>query len=137
MCYTVHLVTITSYYPLDIKKSPNVLKQIECRNLSAVNMLRINSLIDKIDLKQIRNFDDINAKWMFLKSEITKIIDKVAPNRKISKKNNNQFPCYDDDLIRLKHQKNAAYKSFTRTQSNEDKEIYEYFNNSFKSYNDE
>ncbi|CAF0830513.1 unnamed protein product [Brachionus calyciflorus] len=90
-------------------------------------MLKINSLIDDIDLKQMRNFKDINAKWMFLKSEITKIIDKVAPNRKISVKNNNQFPWYDDDLIRLKHQKNAAYKRFYRTQSIVDKEIYEYF----------
>lgn len=122
---------------LDIRKSSNLLKQIECRNLSAENMLKINNLIDQIDFRQLRNFNDINEKWMFIKIEIIKVIDKVAPIRKIVIKNNNQFPWYDDDLIRLKNEKNLAYKRYSRTLSYEDKEIFEYLNNSFKSYNDE
>ena len=122
---------------LDIQKSSNLLKQFECRNLSAKNIEKINTLIDEIDLKKIRIIENINDKWLFVKNEITKIIDNVAPTRKISIKNFNQFPWYDDDLLRLKHQKNSAYKRFNRTNSSQDKEIYEYFNNSFKSYNDE
>ncbi|CAF0837588.1 unnamed protein product [Brachionus calyciflorus] len=122
---------------LNFKKAPDELKKIECRNLSAENMLKINKQIDEIDYKLIREYKDVDSKWMFVKNEVTKILDIVSPNRKINLKNFNQFPWYDDDLLRLKHQKNSAYKRFIRTQSNDDKKIYEYFNNSFKKYNDE
>jgi len=53
---------------LDLKKSAVCVKQIECRNLSADNIRRINSMIDEIDFKQMRNYDDINAKWLFIKN---------------------------------------------------------------------
>ncbi|CAF1057954.1 unnamed protein product [Brachionus calyciflorus] len=122
---------------LDIQKSPNILKQIECRNLSSVNILKINSLIEEIDFQQIRNYDDINEKWLYVKNKITEIIDYVAPLRKITVKNMNQFPWYDDYLIFLKHQKNAAYKRYTRTLSLNDKETYNSMNSLFNSYNEE
>ena len=75
-------------------------------------MLKINNLIDRIDFRQLRNFNDINEKWMFIKIEIIKVIDKVAPIRKIVIKNNNQFPWYDDDLIRLKNEKNLVDRNY-------------------------
>ncbi|CAF0822322.1 unnamed protein product [Brachionus calyciflorus] len=76
---------------LDIKKPPNSLKQIECRNLSADNILKINSLIERIDFKPIRNFDNINEKWFYVKNEITKIMDYIAPLRKITLKMSTNF----------------------------------------------
>ncbi|CAF0989180.1 unnamed protein product [Brachionus calyciflorus] len=119
------------------KKLPIVLKEISCRNLSSENILKINLGIDEICFKAIRNFDDINEKWKFVKEEITKVIDEIAPVRKITLKNPNQFPWYDDDLIRLKHQKDLAYKQYRRTHSILDKEIYDNFNISFKKTNEE
>ncbi|CAF0891632.1 unnamed protein product [Brachionus calyciflorus] len=77
---------------LDIPKSPNIFKKIECRNLSSVNILKINLLIEEIDFQQIRNYDDINEKWIYVKNKITEIIDYVLPLRKITVKNMNQFP---------------------------------------------
>ncbi|CAF1118079.1 unnamed protein product [Brachionus calyciflorus] len=98
---------------LAIKKESSIVKkEISCRNLSSENILKINSCIDKIDFKKIRIFDDINDKWKFVKEELTKVIDEIAPIRKITLKNPNQFPWYDDDLLRLKHQKDSAYKKY-------------------------
>lgn len=122
---------------LEIKKSPTVLKEYSCRNLSSENMQKINFLIDTINLQQMHTFDNINEKWNYVKNEITKIIDEVAPIRKIILKNPNQFPWYDDDLIRLKHQKDLSYKEYKRTNSNADKEIFDNFNKLFKNYNEE
>ncbi|RNA02458.1 RNA-directed DNA polymerase from mobile element jockey-like [Brachionus plicatilis] len=122
---------------LAVKKPSNVLKTIDCRNLSAVNMFRINSMIDEIDFKQLRNLNDIDSKWMFLKNEITNILDKVAPLRKITLKNSNQFPWYDEELLKLKHLKDASYKRHNRTCPSEDKDLFEYYNKLFKSYNEE
>ncbi|CAF0801056.1 unnamed protein product [Brachionus calyciflorus] len=119
------------------KKESTVLKEISCRNLSSENLLKINSAIEKIDFKQIRIFDVINYKWKFVKEEITKVMDEIAPIRKITLKNPNQFAWYDDDLMRLKHQKDSSYKQYVRSNSLIDKEIYDKFNISIKKLNED
>ncbi|CAF0952944.1 unnamed protein product, partial [Brachionus calyciflorus] len=64
-------------------------------------------------------------------------IDEIAPIRKITLKNPNQFPWYDDDLLTLKHQKDSAYKKYHCSRSVIDKEIYDYFNISLKKLNED
>lgn len=49
--------------------------------------------------------------------EITKVIDEKEPVRKITLKNPNRFPWYNDDLKKLKHQKHLACKQYRRTHS--------------------
>ncbi|CAF0807126.1 unnamed protein product [Brachionus calyciflorus] len=101
-------------------------------------LLRNGDLVDSTDTIDCPFSDHhfLIAKLNFKKApnESKKI---ESQNRKINLKNYNQFHWYDDDLLRLKHQKNSAFKRFVRTQSNDDKRIYEYFNNSFNKYNDE
>ena len=82
----------------------NNLGKITLSEEAVNNLSQLSNLgLDKICFKDIRNFEDINEKWRFVKEEITKVIDEIAPVRKITLKNPNQFPWYDDDLIRLKH----------------------------------
>ncbi|CAF1017571.1 unnamed protein product [Brachionus calyciflorus] len=121
---------------LSINKTTNICKMIECRNLSASKISEITESIDEIDFKSIKNFSNIEEKWRFLKTEILKIIDQIAPKRKISFKSRNNFPWFDDELLRLKHLKNSYYKRFKRSGLAADKEDVDYYNKLFKDYND-
>ncbi|CAF0840875.1 unnamed protein product [Brachionus calyciflorus] len=122
---------------LTILKPKNVLKTIKCRNLSSTNLASICTSIDAIDFKLIRNYQSVEEKWNFLKSEILKIIDNIAPKRRINVKSSNYFPWYDDELVKLKHLKNSSYKRFKRSQLTENGEMYDYYNRLFNDYNDE
>ncbi|CAF0861672.1 unnamed protein product, partial [Brachionus calyciflorus] len=121
---------------LSINKPTNVMRTIECRNLSTENMEKINNLIDVIDLKQLKNNSNIESKWTFFKNEILKIINDVAPLRKITVKNGHQFPWYDDDLLKLRHLKDSAYKRYIRSNLSSDKISFDHYNQLFKSTND-
>jgi hypothetical protein len=120
-----------------LKKPKNEHKTIECRNLSTTNIANICSAIEVIDYKPLKNLATIEQKWNYLKEVILKIIDAHAPKRKISLRFKSFFPWYDDELIKLKHLKNSFYKRFKRTDSANDKVLYDHYNRLYKDYNDE
>ncbi|CAF1009815.1 unnamed protein product [Brachionus calyciflorus] len=122
---------------LSIKKPSNTFQKIKCRNLSAANMAKVIETIDNTEFKLLKESDTINDKWLNFKNIILKIVDQVAPLREISLKNINQFPWYDEELLRLRHMKDSYYKRSIRSGLPEDNEMFVYYIKLFNDYNDE
>ncbi|RNA03789.1 RNA-directed DNA polymerase from mobile element jockey-like [Brachionus plicatilis] len=120
-----------------IKKPNETYKTIKCRNLCQSNQLEICSQIKKANFKSLQSLKTIEEKWHFVKGEILNVIDRIAPERIVKIKKSSYFPWYDDELIKLKHLKDSAYKRSKRTLDQNDKDIYEYYNKLFKDYNDQ
>lgn len=64
-------------------KTENSTKNITCRNLSAKNLYEITNLIENVNFKPINQLDTFEDKWSFLKNTICKIVDQIAPLKKI------------------------------------------------------
>ena len=117
---------------LSIKKQSAVRKKVICRNLCLENLTKIYSLVDSIELSELKNLKTIEEKWCYIRDRFLSIVDEIAPLREICVNVSNQFPWYDDDLIIVKHSRDSAYKKFKRSLQDADKEIFEYFKRQFK-----
>lgn len=122
---------------LTIKKQTAIRKNILCRNLSQDNLIKISSLVDCIDLRELKNYETIEDKWIFVRDKFVSIVDEVAPLREICVNLSNQFPWYDQDLISAKHSKDASYKKYKRSLLSADKDVFEFYKRQFKKLNDE
>jgi len=80
------------------------------RNLSIVNVEKINFLIDKHDFSDIKTIIGSNNKWIWIKDILLSIIDSIAPVKKILLKNNRIFPWIDNELNHFKFLRNLSKK---------------------------
>ncbi|CAF1088906.1 unnamed protein product [Brachionus calyciflorus] len=122
---------------LTIKKQTAVRKKISCRKLSQDNLVKISSLVDGIDLRELKKFETVEDKWIFVRDRFISIVNEVAPLREICVNILNQFPWYDQDLISAKHSKDESYKKYKRSLLSTDKDAFEFHKRQFKKLNDE
>ncbi|CAF0965777.1 unnamed protein product [Brachionus calyciflorus] len=98
-------------------------------NKILTNSLReISSLLDEDNFREMKNFKSIEEKWNYFKDTILKIIENVAPVRKINIKTSNRFPWDDDEIILAKHLRDSSFKKYKRSYSIEDKNLYNLYN---------
>ncbi|CAF1134063.1 unnamed protein product, partial [Brachionus calyciflorus] len=93
-------------------------KFIQGRNLSGKNICLIIEEISKINFLNVESISCIDTQWCTFKTEIQKILDKIAPIKEFKIKSKDMFPWFDDELLYITHCRDSAYKTFARDKQN-------------------
>ncbi|CAF0722117.1 unnamed protein product [Brachionus calyciflorus] len=107
--FSDHFFTTAKLHINSFKKEP---KEIYGRNLSAKNINLIVDEIAKINFFCIAQIESVDQSWLAFKTKIQTIIDRYSPIQKITLKDNDLFPWFDDELLYIKHCRDTAYKSY-------------------------
>ena len=117
---------------LKFDKLKSLPTKILTRKLNEENLLRINYEISKTDFSTFNSIEDVDLRWLELKSNLINIVDEVAPLREITFHDRDQSFWFDDELLDIKYQRDSAYKNFVFSKSDTDYFIYI---NSRRAYN--
>ena len=104
---------------LDVKSTYKFIKEeVCCRNLSEKNLELISNVLRETDFSFIFSLPDAISKWVAFKDTLDKVINLVAPKKKIKiKDKENIFPWNDLELSILKNQRNRFYAHYIKTKS--------------------
>ena len=86
----------------------------------------------KVDFAYLKELTDLNIRWDVFKSVINKIIDKIAPLRKINERKNNSVPWYDSELYRMQVCVSKLYKIFKSNKSSDNHDAYKLKRNEYQ-----
>ena len=82
------------------------------RNLCQKNLIEIITNINLLDFNYITEDLPIDIKWTTLKSDISEIVDSIAPKKQIISSYKAKFPWSDGHLQSLKRLRDNSYKNF-------------------------
>ena len=97
---------------LNIKPSKPVQFYIILRNLCHNNLNIINNDLSLLNLDDQLNYSTPNENWIFLKQEISQILDKVSPEKKLIKSFKTKFPWSDAELHAHKKIRDSLYRTY-------------------------
>ena len=107
------------------------------RNLSTKVIKNITERINQVNFSLIKLEESVDKNWLALRNIILKIINQIAPEKKIYLNKQIDFPWIDVELIESKKNRDKAYKRFIKTNSIDDFNLYKLnksiFNNSSKN----
>ncbi len=99
---------------IKIAKQQYQLKTIMGRHLTNKNLNKIYEHYDKIDFSALYSASNPDTKWLIFKEKILDLLNKIAPEVTIIIKTKDYFPWIDNDLLYIRHLRDAAYKNYIR-----------------------
>jgi hypothetical protein len=78
-------------------------------------LLKVNEQFDLINFSELSSATTTDKKWMIFKDKTIQLIDKIMPNETIYIKMKDFFPWIDNDLLYIKHLRDAAYKRYKKS----------------------
>jgi hypothetical protein len=83
---------------LKINKLKYEKKSIIARNLTTENLIKISREYNELNFERFHSYSSVNDKWNILEEDLLNILNKIAPEKKITIKSLDSFPWIDDDL---------------------------------------
>ena len=105
------------------------------RNLSEDKLLLIEKELTKMDYSAMDCISTVNEKWLFMKTKIISIIDKISPIKQIKLKNKERYPWNDLELYKVKSFRDISYSKAKKSQNENDWEIYKTARKEFQKLN--
>jgi hypothetical protein len=123
---------------IKIIKAVFEVKSIIGRKLTQKKLLKVNEQFDLINFSELSSATTTDKKWMIFKDKTIQLIEKIMPNETIYIKMKDFFPWIDNDLLYIKHLRDAAYKRYKKSNNlNNEFEIYKDFRLLYeKNYNE-
>ena len=100
---------------LDCKKANRKSEYFIGRNLLTNNVQLITEKLLTTNFNGLHQASNVNDRWLFLRSKILSIVDSVAPEKKITVRNQSYFPWIDVELTEAKNDRDKAYKEYKKT----------------------
>jgi len=96
---------------INIKKSTeSSLVKVETRSLNDTIIEQICDEIEHIDYQPFDLIQNVNDKWIYLRTAVNEIINKMAPIKTIKIPANNPCPWFTSDLYNLKYKRQCIQK---------------------------
>jgi hypothetical protein len=130
--YSDHKFVLASINVDKHKPEPEI---IWSRNLSENNIKLIEDELIKQDYSKIDKLYSSNEKWEYLKKLIITALDKIAPLKKITIKQQNKFPWFDLELYRSKKARDISYSKAIKSRLANDWDTYRDARNNFHKLN--